>query len=97
MALDLTEEEVTVIIFEDPPGRSREYTKHAPIAAELRENPGQWGRVSSYTTGRVATHMAYSVRSARIKAYAPAGAFEAEGRTESGQHRLYVRYVGQGA
>jgi hypothetical protein len=68
-----------------------------PIAAELRENPGQWGRVAAYTTRRVSTHMAYLVRSARIKAYAPAGAFEAEGRTESGEHRLYVRYVGEAA
>lgn len=83
------------IVFEDPPRGGRGYIKHAPIAAALREKPGQWARVASYATLRHTSHVAYLMRSGRLKAYMPAGTFEAMGRTVDGVHAVYARYVGE--
>lgn len=56
----------------------------------LRAHPGQWAvyprRLSSPS---VASSTANAIRSGRVKAFAPAGQFEAAARKET----VYVRYV----
>lgn len=37
--------------------------------------------------------MAYGIRMAKIVAYEPAGAYEAQARTVDGQYRVYARFV----
>ena len=37
--------------------------------------------------------MAYGIRAAKIVAYEPAGAFEAQARTVDGEYRVYARFV----
>jgi hypothetical protein len=82
------------IAFGDLPPRSERYTRHTPIAEALRARPGQWARIAEYATPRRARHMAYVVRTGRLPAYAPAGAFEAEWREEGARGAVWARYTG---
>ncbi|MDX3214549.1 hypothetical protein PV318_03185 [Streptomyces sp. ME02-6991-2B] len=68
--------------------------KHARAAEELRARPGEWAPVTTGRNAESAAALAQAVRSARLAAYEPAGAFEAAARTVRGQHRVYARYVG---
>jgi len=95
------------IVFEEPPkGRNRGPSRvsHAIIAAQLRERPGIWAVIDKRATARSAANTAHAIRIARnMKAYAPAGAYEAMARTvpvlEDGkrvtEYRVYARYVGE--
>lgn len=78
------------VVWEDLPNRK---TKHGwgEIAEELRANPGVWARVPTVPEGHTATYCVY-VKSARLRAFAPAGSFEAVTRNKT----MYVRYVGEG-
>ncbi|MET9429780.1 hypothetical protein [Streptomyces sp. NPDC003036] len=82
--------------FVEAPPRSRN-TKHALIAMELAERPGQWGIVQRLASIARASSAAQAIRSGRLSAY-PAGEFEAVARSvvEQGrvEHRVYARYVG---
>jgi hypothetical protein len=42
-----------------------------------------------------AASSAQAIRSAKLAAYGPAGAFQAVARTVQGEHRVYARYVGE--
>ncbi|MFF0139737.1 hypothetical protein ACFYRN_25195 [Streptomyces sp. NPDC005227] len=53
---------------------------HQVAAQQAREMPGQWVLVGTYPSTASATGAASQVRTARIAAYQPAGAFDA--RTE---------------
>jgi hypothetical protein len=46
-------------------------------ALELRARPGEWGIVKQHITRSAASAMAHAVKTGRIKAFRPAGAFEA--------------------
>lgn len=63
-------------------------------AKALRANPGQWALVKVGSTAQAARNAAHQIRHGRIVAYQPAGQFDATSRTVSGEHRVYVRYVG---
>lgn len=84
------------IAFGELPPRSAAYTKHAPIAAELREHPGQWARIARYAQASTAQQVAYKIRHAHLKSYAPAGAYEAEWRREGAGGAVWARYAGGG-
>lgn len=46
-------------------------------AGELRARPNEWGIVKRHMTRSAASAMAHAVKTGRIKAFKPAGAFEA--------------------
>jgi len=77
------------VVWENPPGR---VTKHgwAGIAEKLRANPGVWAKVPTVSGGQAGTYCAH-VKNARLRAFAPAGSFEAVTRNKT----MYVRYVGE--
>lgn len=89
------------IKWEDPP-RVDAYPrggkgKHAAIAEQLKARPGVWGRVFSSASAESARSMAYFInRAVRVKAYEPAGSFEAVSRKIDGETHVYARYVGGG-
>jgi len=75
----------------DPPG------VHSNIAAELKNRPGNWALVGTYAAASVSSSMAYQIRTGRLPTYLPTGSFEAKARTVGREHRVYARYVGEGA
>lgn len=75
-------------------GKGGRSTKHTAIAAELKARPGEWARIETSTSPNAASSMANHISGARLKAYAPAGSFEAVSRTVDGEYRVYARYVG---
>lgn len=68
--------------------------KHAAIAAQLRERPGDWAHILTLPATNSANSMAYAIRNGNLGAYTPAGAYEAKSRTIDGERRVYARYVG---
>lgn len=91
---------MTEMHFEEPPkvpslptGAGR--GKHWDAARRLRERPGEYAMVSAYDSRSTAASTAYMVRQGTLNAYAPRGAFHAVSRTVDGEHRLYVKYVGE--
>ncbi|UQA91617.1 hypothetical protein [Streptomyces halobius] len=86
------------IQFEEPPAVPgavrRPRGEHAEIAAELRKAPGQWALVGLQPTAKSAGSVSYAIRTAKLLAYDPPGSFEAVARTVDGEHRLYVRFMG---
>lgn len=84
--------------YEDPPARrTRVGTgKHAAIVAELKAHPDEWAVIDTFDSASKAASMAWAIKSGiRMRTYSPPGAYEAMGRTVDGEHRLYVRYVGE--
>lgn len=77
------------------PGGGGERTLHSLIAAQLRQRPGEWARIATRSTASNAASTAHSIRSAKLRPYAPAGAYEAAARTEDGVHSVHARYVGE--
>ena len=83
--------------WEEPPqellGRGR--TNWKEIADALKRNPEQWAVVAENVSASTGTH----IRHGRLKAFAPAGAFEARvsgaRSDESGRaNKVYARYIG---
>jgi hypothetical protein len=70
-------------------------TKHEQIARKLIKRPDEWARVAVYTNRATMSSIAQGIKKATIKAYAPAGSFEAVGRTVDGKHGVWARYVGK--
>jgi hypothetical protein len=84
------------IVWEDPPesrGRGSR-TAWKAEAAMLRRAPGKWARVSE-KTGKdaygAAQTLAYNIRRGKLRAFQPAGDFEA--RASGGV--VWVRFVGE--
>jgi hypothetical protein len=68
------------------------------FVAALRARPGVWALMGQHSSPGSARQMAYTIRwSLRTRTFQPAGAFEADAKTVMGEHRVYVRYVGQHA
>lgn len=90
------------LVWEDPPepgsGKAAS-NKYAPIAAELRTQPGKWARVGVYNAVSKASTITNAVRTGAA-GFSPKGAFQATSRTIKGGMQgqkvihLYVRYVG---
>lgn len=76
-------------------------TKHVRIARELMSHPDVWGVIQRPATIERASSAAQAIRTARLVAYEPAGAFEAVARTidegNGPEHRVYARFVGNAA
>ena len=63
------------------------------VAEELKANPGVWYKVGENLPIIAGTN----IKTARLRAFAPAGAFEASirGRNETGRaQKVFARYVG---
>ncbi|MFE2469786.1 hypothetical protein [Streptomyces mirabilis] len=72
-------------------------TREAFVAA-LRARPGTWALMGQHSSPGSARQAAYCIRWAlRLRSFQPAGAFEADAKTVMGEHRVYVRYVGEDA
>lgn len=82
------------IRWEDPPApRSKPPRpwRWVAEAAELREHPGRWARLTTDSANlRSAAAMAHNIRAGLLRAFQPAGAFEAVARGDE----VWVRYVG---
>ncbi|MFI6055526.1 hypothetical protein ACIBCO_36250 [Streptomyces violascens] len=89
---------MNAVEFIGPPPQQQKSTKHARIAADLRQHPGTWGVVRRPASPARAASAAQAIRDGRLLAYLPTGSFEAVARTvvEAGvvEHRVYARYVG---
>lgn len=72
-------------------GKRPKRPKYYNIAKKLIENPGQWGRLTS----DVSSGTAYLIKNGGLKAFQPAGAFEATARATAKKNRVtvYVRYI----
>ncbi|GLW53945.1 hypothetical protein [Kitasatospora phosalacinea] len=74
-------------------------TKHGRIASALQNRPGEWAVVQRATSISRASSAAQAIRSAKLAAYGPAGAFQAVARTvqtgRTAEHRVYARFVGR--
>jgi hypothetical protein len=91
---------VAVIRWEEPPpGRSNGGGKResylAPLADELRANPGRWALVHIGDSSGQATGMATHIARGQVLAFAPAGDFDAVSRRVDGRHRVYAVYLGE--
>lgn len=90
-----------ILRFEEPPPRPSRpapgKTKHERIATKLRRRPNEWARVAVYSNGPTMSSIAHGINTGKILAYAPAGDFEAVGRTLAGKHGVWARYVGDGS
>jgi hypothetical protein len=76
-----------------PPGSQRgrgHRVDHDTIAVELRSRPGEWGLLPASATG-----MAGQIRRGDIRAYRPAGTFEAVRRDDATGIKVWARYVGE--
>jgi hypothetical protein len=90
--------------FETPPAAERSNAnadQYAAEAAELRANPGAWAVLKEFTgegsgARSGAWRLASRVKKGEIKAFAPAGSFEAVTRS-NGHSKVYVRFVGEAA
>lgn len=87
-----------VIKWEDPPAsKQRRGGKWAPIADELKANPGKWALVAEDI--KHAGTLLAGIKNGKIKAFEPAGAFEATSRsttdnkTGSRTFNVYARYL----
>ena len=74
---------MSVTFGDEPQGDDR----WQPIADACRLNPGKWGRVDLDITAR---GYASIIRQGKLKAFRPAGDFDA--KTVNG--RLWIRYIG---
>jgi len=74
---------------------AQEWIKAADM---LRENPGQWAQVTIKDKRANAAATAHYVRSAVLRAFEPAGSFDAKAApaldAEDGEWGVFVRYVG---
>ncbi|MGP3685714.1 hypothetical protein ACTVZO_13530 [Streptomyces sp. IBSNAI002] len=64
-------------------------------ARALRERPGDWAHISDHDLKTQAANLAYRIRQGKIRAFRPAGAFEATSRkTGESSGAVWARYVG---
>lgn len=91
---------VEKVVWEEPPAPARgrggsESVRHYEVAAELRSAPKEWGRIGDYSKATTAANIATQIGSGKLRAYLPAGAYEACARTMADKHFVYARYVGE--
>lgn len=86
-----------IIRWEPPPAertKPRRIAQWEGVAADLRERPGEWALIA---TGVEHANTAGQINAARIRCFAPAGAFEAQRQLVDGEIRVYARYVAEEA
>lgn len=78
---------------EPPPsqrGSGRRLT-YLSEAAELRAHPGQWALLGAFAPAQVT-----NIKQGYLKAFRPAGEFDAIGRKrDDGKYDIYIRYIGK--
>ena len=95
-------DQATILRWEAPPppkARTRSvslgHSRYAPIADQLRANPGRWAVVLEGRPG-VGTALATHIRMGHMKCFTPAGDFDATMRSIGGRGFVYARFVGDG-
>ncbi|GCD35615.1 hypothetical protein OEIGOIKO_03361 [Streptomyces chrestomyceticus JCM 4735] len=80
--------------FDTPPIPHRSQETHETAQA-LRGRPGDWAHIDTHDTMNRASNQAHRVRTGKLAAFRPAGAFEAKAHgTEDGGAEVWARYVG---
>lgn len=75
-----------------PSARADRATKYDAVALQLRQHPKRWALIIE---NNKSTSTAADIKNGRMKAFQPAGAFEAVNRqTSPGRWSLYARYIG---
>lgn len=91
----------TIIAWEEPETRAprRENRDWTSVAASLRENPNKTAKIA---VGEANRQLASSIKSGKIAAFAPAGAFEASSRATKDQAEgeaktfdIFASFVGE--
>lgn len=80
--------------FEEPPPKARKPRFEA--AQQLRENPGRWARVGSFSKRTNANSLASIIRRGASSVWAEPGDFDAVARATDGEFRVYARFLGDG-
>jgi hypothetical protein len=95
-------DQVQIVRWEEPPPpktrtrpTSEGHSRYAPIAEQLRANPGRWAVVLEGRRG-AGTALATHIRMGHMKCFTPAGDFEATMRAVNGRGLVYARYLGDG-
>jgi hypothetical protein len=91
---------MSVLRWEEPPSHGNtsqpDAGRWAPIAAALKERPGEWAVIAEGLKPGTSGPMVTRIKKGQRGCWAPAGAFEARGRSNGdGLVRLYARYVGE--
>ncbi|WP_367132977.1 MULTISPECIES: hypothetical protein [Streptomyces] len=67
-------------------------------ARALRDRRGEWALVQQHTKLSLASNQAHRIRTGKLVAFRPAGAFEAKARKnrdkDTGESDVWARYVG---
>ncbi|MCM1977177.1 hypothetical protein [Streptomyces sp. G1] len=66
---------------------------HQHAAQQARQMPGQWVLAGTYGSRASAISAAFAVRTARLRAYQPAGGFEARHELTAEGADVWVRYT----
>lgn len=85
--------ETTSVTWEEPKNVRRPRRDWSGVAADLKANKDQWGRVDtdSSTPG-----LTYHINRGQLKDFRPKGAFEARStKNETGTYEIFARYVGE--
>jgi hypothetical protein len=81
------------ITWQDPPARQyNPRIAHLQAAEQLKTKPALWAVVFTRRTVKQAQTAAWSINTGGLKAFAPAGHFEAVARGRD----VYARYLGEG-
>ena len=80
------------IIREDPPAQRRT-GKYDDVADQLVADPDNWYRIA---TGATTGGLAAGINKGAIRAFQPAGSFEAVSRSQEDGVSIWARYVGDG-
>ncbi|CAM5306813.1 hypothetical protein [Streptomyces abikoensis] len=65
-------------------------------AQALRDRRGEWARIQQHAALSRASSQAHRIRTGKLTAFRPAGAFEARARKDkdTGESSVWARYVG---
>ncbi|MEV0445523.1 hypothetical protein AB0I84_08890 [Streptomyces spectabilis] len=80
--------------FEPLPDKRHSHETHETAAA-LRDRPGEWAHVDTHPNSNRASNQAHRIRTGKLAAFRPAGAFEATIRNDGEDViNVYARYTG---
>lgn len=90
---------MSIVRWEEPPpktpggpGKPKPLVAHELIAVQLRREPGRWALI---VEGYAHSSMGSLISRGKIRAYEPAGSFEAVARVGDNGHNIYARFIGQ--
>lgn len=80
------------LTWQDPPAKVHSLVAWADDAATLRTRPRKWAFLTERSTRHGATSLASAINTGQLKAFRPAGDFEACARHGA----VWARYLGDG-